>query len=93
MYLELCTRLILGDDWEDTDGEVDFVSAEANDRLYVQVTQEINPRRQKSVNMNDCWKSVITIRSMFLRTDEFAVEAITRNKSMHIADFLLSTEY
>ena len=56
---------IYRDDWKTPDGEVDFVAQKQNDRLYVQVTQEIKSEKQKSANMNGCWKSGITIRSMF----------------------------
>ena len=39
--------------------------------------RRLNPRRPKSVSMNDCWKSGITIRSMFWEPMNLP-EAITR---------------
>lgn len=65
VYLELCRRGYTVTIGKTPDGEVDFVAQKQNDRLYVQVTQEIKSEKQKSVNMNGCWKSGITIRSMF----------------------------
>ena len=65
VYLELCRRGYTVTIGKTPDGEVDFVAQKQNDRLYVQVTQEIKSEKQKSANMNGCWKSGITIRSMF----------------------------
>ena len=65
MDLEFCRRGYTVTIGKTPDGEVDFVAQKQNDRLYVQVTQEIKSEKQKSANMNDCWKSGITIRSTF----------------------------
>ena len=75
------------------DGEVDFVAQKQNDRLYVQVTQEI-----KSEKTEKCeYERLLEIRDNYpkyvLRTDEFAGDNYQGIKSIHIADFLLSTEY
>ena len=93
VYLELCRRGYTVTIGKTPDGGVDFVAQKQNDRLYVQVTQEIKSEKTESANMNGCWKSGITIRKYVLRTDEFAGGNYQGIKSMHIADFLLSAEY
>ena len=76
-----------------TDGEVDFVAQKQNDRLYVQVTQEIKSEKTEKRE----YERLLEIRDNYpkyvLRTDEFAGGNYQGIKSMHIADFLLSTEY
>lgn len=75
------------------DGEVDFVAQKQNDRLYVQVTQEIKSEKTEKRE----YERLLEIRDNYpkyvLRTDEFAGGNYQGIKSMHIADFLLSTEY
>ena len=75
------------------DGEVDFVAQKQNDRLYVQVTQEIKSEKTEKRE----YKRLLEIRDNYpkyvLRTDEFVGGNYQGIKSMHIADFLLSTEY
>ena len=75
------------------DGEVDFVAQKQNDRLYVQVTQEI---KSEKIEKRE-YERLLEIRDNYpkyvLRTDEFAGENYQGIKSTHIADFLLSTEY
>ena len=75
------------------DSEVDFVAQKQNDRLYVQVTQEIKSEKTEKRE----YERLLEIRDNYpkyvLRTDEFAGGNYQGIKSMHIADFLLSTEY
>ena len=64
-----------------------------NDRLYVQVTQEIKSEKTEKRE----YERLLEIRDNYpkyvLRNDEFAGGNYQGIKSMHIADFLLSTEY
>ena len=75
------------------DDEVDFVVQKQNDRLYVQVTQEIKSEKTEKRE----YERLLEIRDNYpkyvLRTDEFAGGNYQGIKSMHIADFLLCAEY
>ena len=93
VYLELCRRGYTVTIGKTPDGEVDFVAQKQNDRLYVQVTQEIKSEKTEKRE----YERLLEIRDNYpkyvLRTDEFAGGNYQGIKSMHIADFLLSTEY
>lgn len=93
VYLELCRRGYTVTIGKMPDGEVDFVAQRQNDRLYVQVTQEIKSERTEQRE----YERLLEIRDNYpkyvLRTDEFAGGNYAGIKSMHIADFLLSSEY
>ena len=71
------------------DGEVDFVAQKQNDRLYVQVTQEIKSEKTEKRE----YERLLEIRDNYpkyvLRTDEFAGGNYEGIKSMHIADFFV----
>ncbi|MBD9123304.1 MAG: ATP-binding protein [Lachnospiraceae bacterium] len=93
VYLELCRRGYTVTIGKMPDGVVDFVAQKQNDRLYVQVTQEIKSEKTEKRE----YERLLEIRDNYpkyvLRTDEFAGGNYQGIKSMHIADFLLSTEY
>jgi predicted AAA+ superfamily ATPase len=93
VYLELCRRGYAVTIGKTPDGEVDFVAQKQNDRLYVQVTQEIKSEKTEKRE----YERLLEIRDNYpkyvLRTDEFVGGNYQGIKSMHIADFLLSTEY
>ena len=93
VYLELCRRGYTVTIGKTPDGEVDFVAQKQNDRLYVQVTQEIKSEKTEKRE----YERLLEIRDNYpkyvLRNDEFAGGNYQGIKSMHIADFLLSTEY
>ena len=93
VYLELCRRGYTVTIGKTSDGEVDFVAQKLNDRLYVQVTQEITSEKTEKRE----YERLLEIRDNYpkyvLRTYEFAGGNYQGIKSMHIADFLLSTEY
>lgn len=93
VYLELCRREYTVTIGKTPDGEVDFVAQKQNDRLYVQVTQEIKSEKTEKRE----YERLLEIRDNYpkyvLRNDEFAGGNYQGIKSMHIADFLLSTEY
>lgn len=93
VYLELCRRGYTVNVGKTDGGEIDFVAERQNERLYVQVTQEI--RSEKTANRE--YERLLEIRDNYpkyvLTTDAFAGGNYQGIRTMHIADFLLSTEY
>ena len=93
VYLELCRRGYTVYIGKTGDGEIDFVAARQNEKIYVQVAQEINSEKTKKRE----YSRLLEIRDNYpqyvLRTDEFAGGNYEGIKTMHIADFLLSSEY
>lgn len=93
VYLELCRREYTVNVGKTDGGEIDFVAERQNERLYVQVTQEI--RSEKTAKRE--YERLLEIRDNYpkyvLTTDAFAVGNYQGIRTMHIADFLLSTEY
>jgi predicted AAA+ superfamily ATPase len=93
VYLELLRRgyeVYIG---QLADGEIDFVATRSGDKLYIQVTQEINSEKTEQRE----YDRLLSLRDNYpkyvLRTDEFAGGNHEGIKSMHVADFLLSDEY
>lgn len=93
VYLELCRRGYTVNVGKTDGGEIDFVAERQNERLYVQVTQEI--RSEKTAKRE--YERLLEIRDNYpkyvLTTDAFAGGNYQGIRTMHIADFLLSTEY
>lgn len=93
VYLELCRRGYTVNVGKTDGGEIDFVAERQNERLYVQVTQEI--RSERTANRE--YERLLEIRDNYpkyvLTTDAFAGGNYQGIRTMHIADFLLSTEY
>lgn len=93
VYLELCRREYTVNVGKTDGGEIDFVAERQNERLYVQVTQEI--RSEKTAKRE--YERLLEIRDNYpkyvLTTDAFAGGNYQGIRTMHIADFLLSTEY
>lgn len=93
VYLELCRRGYTVNVGKTDGGEIDFVAERQNERLYVQVTQEI--RSEKTAKRE--YARLLEIRDNYpkyvLTTDAFAGGNYQGIRTMHIADFLLSTEY
>ena len=93
VYLELCRRGYTVNVGKTDGGEIDFVAERQNERLYVQVTQEI--RSEKTAKREH--ERLLEIRDNYpkyvLTTDAFAGGNYQGIRTMHIADFLLSTEY
>ena len=93
VYLELCRRGYTVNVGKTNDGEIDFVAVRQNDKIYVQVTQEINSEKtekreyERLLDIHDNYPKYV------LTTDEFAGGNYEGIKTMHIADFLLSSEY
>ncbi len=93
VYLELLRRgydvyvgQVLG-------GEIDFVAMRQENKLYIQIAQQINTPQTEAreygrlLNIRDNYSKYV------LRTDEFAGGNVEGIKTMHVADFLLSDEF
>ena len=93
VYFELCRRGYTVNVGKSGSGEIDFVAVRQNEKLYVQVTQELrSPKTEKReyerlLEIHDNYPKYV------LTTDEFSGGNYEGIKTMHIADFLLSSEY
>lgn len=93
VYLELKRRgynVYIG---KTKDKEIDFVATKQNEKIYVQVTQEIKSEKiQKSE-----YEQLLEIRDNYpkyvVMADDFASGNYEGIKTMNIVDFLLSKEY
>lgn len=93
VYLELCRRgyhVFIG---KIDDGEVDFVATRQNEKIYVQVTERINSEKTEKREYERLLEIKDNYPKYVLRTDEFASGNYEGIKTMHVADFLLSTEF
>lgn len=93
VYLELCRRGYTVYIGKTNDGEIDFVAVRQNEKLYVQVTQEILSEKTEKREFNRLLEIHDNYPKYVLRADEFAGGNYEGIKTMHIADFLLSSEY
>ena len=93
VYLELCRRGYTVNVGKTGDSEIDFVAVRQNEKIYVQVTQEINSEKTEKREYNRLLEIPDNYPKYVLTTDEFAGGNYEGIKTMHIADFLLSTEY
>ena len=93
VYLELCRRGYAVNIGKTSDGEIDFVATRQNEKVYVQVTQQIASEKTERRE----YERLLEIRDNYpkyvLRTDEFAGGNYEGIKTMHVADFLLSDEF
>lgn len=93
IYLELRRRgydVYVG---KEATSEIDFIATKQENKLYIQVTQQIGSPETEQRE----YGRLLDIRDNYpkyvLRTDAFADGNHEGIKTMHIADFLLSTEY
>ncbi len=93
VYLELCRRGYIVHVGKTGDGTIDFVAVRQNEKLYVQVTQKIESEETKQREYNRLLEIRDNYPKYVLRTDEFAGGNYEGIRTMHVADFLLSTEY
>lgn len=93
VYLELFRRGYTVYVGKTSDGEIDFVAVRQNEKIYVQVTQEINSEKTEKREYNRLLEIPDNYPKFVLTTDEFAGGNYEGIKTMHIADFLLSAEY
>ncbi len=75
------------------DGEIDFIATKQNEKLYVQVTQEINSASTEKREYNRLLEIKDNYPKYVLRTDSFSEGNHKGIKTMHVADFLLSKDY
>ena len=74
-------------------GEIDFVATRQENKLYIQIAQQIDSEKTEQreydrlLNVRDNYPKYV------LRTDEFAGGNHEGIKTMHVADFLLLSEY
>ena len=93
VYLELLRRgysVFIG---KTGDAEIDFVAQRQNEKLYIQVTQEIHSEKTERREYDRLLQIPDNYPKYVLRTDHFAGGNYEGVKTMHIADFLLSKEY
>ena len=93
VYLELCRRGYTVNVGKTSDGEIDFVAVRQNEKIYVQVTQEIHFEKTEKREYDRLLEIHDNYPKYVLTTDEFAGGNYEGIKTMHIADFLLSSEY
>ena len=93
VYLELCRRGYIVQIGKTSDGEIDFVATRQNEKLYVQVTQEIKSERTEKREYERLLEICDNYPKYVLTTDEFAGGNYEGIKTMHIADFLLSKNF
>lgn len=93
VYLELCRRGYVVNVGKTADGEIDFVAVRQNEKLYIQVTQQINSEKTEKRE----YERLLAIHDNYpkyvLTADDFAGGNYKGIKTMHIADFLLSDEF
>lgn len=92
VYLELCRRGYTVNVGKTGDGEIDFVAARQNEKVYVQITQEIRSEKTEKREYDRLLEIHDNYPKYILTTDEFAGGNYEGIKTMHIADFLLSSE-
>ena len=93
VYLELCRRGYIVNVGKAGNGEIDFVAVRQNEKLYVQVTQELRSLKTEKREYDRLLEIRDNYPKYVLTTDEFAGGNYEGIKTMHIADFLLSSEY
>ena len=93
VYLELCRRGYTVNVGKTGDSEIDFVAVRQNEKIYVQVTQQINSEKTEKREYSRLLEIPDNYPKFVLTTDEFAGGNYEGIKTMHIANFLLSAEY
>ena len=93
VYLELCRRGYRVDIGKTPAGEIVFVATRQNEKLYIQVTQQISSAETEKREYARLLDIDDNFPKYVLRTDEFAGGNYQGIKTMHVADFLLSEEY
>ena len=93
VHLELCRRGYTVHVGKSGSGEIDFVAVRQNEKLYVQVTQEVRSEKTEKREYERLLEIHDNYPKYILTTDAFAGGNYEGIKTMHIADFLLSSEY
>ena len=93
VYLELLRRgyeVCIG---KTQNGEIDFIATKRNNKLYIQITREINTEKTEKREYDRLLEINDNYPKYLLRTDDFVGGNYQGIKTMHVADFLLSDEY
>ena len=93
VYLELCRRGYTVYVGKFGNFEIDFTAVRQNEKLYIQVTQEIRSEKTEKREYDRLLEIRDNYPKYVLTTDEFSSGNYEGIKTMHIADFLLSSEY
>ena len=75
------------------DKEIDFVATKQNEKIYVQVTQEIKSEKTQKREYEQLLEIKDNYPKYVVLTDDFAGGNYQGIKTMHITDFLLTKEY
>ena len=75
------------------DKEIDFVATKQNEKIYVQVTQEIKSEKTQKREYEQLLEIRDNYPKYFVMADNFAGGNYEGIKTMNIVDFLLSKEY
>ena len=93
VYLELLRRGYAVNIGKTDKGEIDFIATRQSEKIYVQVTKEINSEATEKRE----YERLLDIRDNYpkyvLTSDNFAGGNYEGIRTMHIADFLLSNEF
>ena len=84
VYLELCRRGYTVNVGKTGDSEIDFVAVRQNEKIYVQVTQEINSEKTEKREYSRLLEIPDNYPKFVLTTDEFAGGNYEGIKTMHI---------
>ena len=93
VYLELCRRGFSVNIGKTKDGEIDFVATRQNEKVYIQVTQEINNEKTEKREYDRLLEIHDNYPKYVLTTNVFAGGNYEGIKTMHIADFLLCPQW
>lgn len=93
VYLELCRRGYEVSIGKTLNGEVDFIAIKQNNKIYVQVTQEINSEKTEKREYERLLEIDDNYPKYVLLTNDFTGGNYEGIKTMHIADFLISQEW
>lgn len=93
VYLELLRRGYNVNIGKTPDGEIDFIAVKQAEKVYVQVTKEIKSTETEQREYNRLLEIRDNYPKYLLTTDDFAGGNYKGIKTMHVADFLLSTEF
>lgn len=93
VYLELCRRRYTVHIGKLGDAEVDFIATRQNEKVYVQVAQQIDSAKTEKREYERLLRIKDNYPKYVLRTDEFAGGNYQGIITMHVADFLLSSAY
>jgi len=93
VYLELLRRGYEVNIGKIDDAEIDFVAVKQENKLYIQISERIEREETEQREYGRLLSIDDNYPKYVLRTNEFAGGNYKGIKTMHVADFLLSSEY